>query len=593
MTNGDNEYQDIYVSAMIQGMDKSTHVSKIGQERWAQLLNVWHRKGLKKRRPGLKQFGSNLPLNGAYMGTWQVVWNDGSEELITLTTRDAYRYDTANDEWDFVTQRYNTGTVTTGGAGNRTVTLAGGTFQTYWPNDVMEIGFDDTDPENITTWYSVSKIDNATQLTLSEDGPVKAGVTYVLRICFSGDEDNIFNIEIISDPNNNQCFVTNQVDRPQKLTAAGNMTEYPGLSAISCTGVLTAIWYESRLNLYYPTEGGTTYPHRVRRSVKGDPEDFTGSGSGLNDITEVKGFIIGAAKLKGGIAIYKERGIVLQTYKGDAATGEIYNFVSKAEGFGLVAQGLLVSLGSSHLFGGNDNFYFFDGITEPVPVKGWVRDDIFGFDSNINWGGIPRAFICYIEESNEAHIFLPSGESSYNDICYALEVDDEEFHYHEFAKDITGYGYYTRYGDVTWNDLSGTWLDQTWRWNDRVMLANAPVTLFGDKDGYVYSYDSTVDDDDGTAISQKYRAKQIEIPGSKVRVGEIEFRASGGSASLYYSINEGESWTLLKTFTLTAALARHMVAPHHTFEQIMYELRSDTALDIEWARISAKEVPDR
>jgi hypothetical protein len=258
-----------------------------------------------------------------------------------------------------------------------------------------------------------------------------------------------------------------------------------------------------------------------------------------------------------------------------------------------LAAGLLVNLGSQHLFGGSDNFYFFDGSTEPVPVKSWVRDDIFGFESNINWEYITRAFICYIEESNEAMIFLPSGDSEYPNICYALETDLEEFHYHEFSKDMTGFGYYTRYGDLTWNDLSGTWLDQTWRWNDRTVLANAPITVFGDRDGYIYSYDSTIADDDGDTISQKLRTKQIEVPGKKIRVGEISFRASGGSASLYYSIDGGSTWLLMRTFSLTSALARYSIAPQHTFKQVMYEMRSDTAFDLEWGKISAKEVSDK
>ena len=124
-------------------------------------------------------------------------------------------------------------------------------------------------------------------------------------------------------------------------------------------------------------------------------------------------------------------------------------------------------------------------------------------------------------------------------------------------------------------------------------MTNAPVTVFGDKDGYIYSYDSTVSDDDGTTISQKLRAKQIESPGKKIRVGEISFRGSGGSASLYYSTNEGASWTLLRTFSLTSSLARYSIMPQHTFKLVMYEMRSDTSFDLEWNRIKIKEVSDR
>ena len=73
MIEDTEEYQDILISKMEQGVDKSTHISKIREERWSHLVNVWNRRGLKKRRPGLLEFGNNLPLNGAVMGVWQIV----------------------------------------------------------------------------------------------------------------------------------------------------------------------------------------------------------------------------------------------------------------------------------------------------------------------------------------------------------------------------------------------------------------------------------------------------------------------------------------------------------------------------------------
>jgi len=592
MAEQEPRYQDIALTDMSKGIDKSTHVSKIARDHWAHLLNVIYKKGYKTRRPGLVEFGDNLPLNGSFIGGYQITWNDGLKELYVLTTRDAYIYDSGN--WLFVTERYNIGTVTTSGAGNRTVALTTGTWQTYWPSAVMQIGFDDTDPDSITTWYDVKQMDNAAQLTLAEDGPSKTDVTYVLRICFSGDKNDTFCVSLITDPLNNCAFVTNNVDRPRKIAPGANLVEFPGLSDVVCTAVLCALWFESRLVLYSVVESGTAYPHRVRRSVKGDAEDFTGAGSGYNDLLEAKGFIVWAEKLKSGVVVYKEHSILVQSYKGEISTGQIYSFDEKTDKVGLLAPKLLVPLSSKHLFAGKDSFYSFDGVSDPVPVKDWVNEDIFGKGSNIDWENVGGAFGCHEGESNNAFFFFPSTLSDgYNDICYALECSGEEFHYHEFSKNFSGFGFYYRFDNITWEDLVGSWADQTWRWNDRQLLANAPLMLLGDKDGYVYSYDVIATDDDGTDISQKMRLPQLESFGNKVRIGSIEFSAAGETTNLYYSTDEGRTWKLLKSFTLTDDFQKYMIAPHHTFKRVMYELRHVGNCSFNQAIVKARTVSDR
>ena len=76
------------------------------------------------------------------------------------------------------TKTYITGTVTTSGATNRTVTVTNGTWNTQW---IGFIGFDTTDPSSVSTWYQISSVDTTTTLTLGEDGVSKSGVTYVLK----------------------------------------------------------------------------------------------------------------------------------------------------------------------------------------------------------------------------------------------------------------------------------------------------------------------------------------------------------------------------------------------------------------------------
>lgn len=83
------------------------------------------------------------------------------------------------------TKTYTTGTVTTSGATNRTVTVTSGTWNTEW---IGFIGFDTTDPASVSTWYQISTVDSTTVLTLGEDGVSKSGVTYVLKYIEDWDE---------------------------------------------------------------------------------------------------------------------------------------------------------------------------------------------------------------------------------------------------------------------------------------------------------------------------------------------------------------------------------------------------------------------
>ena len=87
------------------------------------------------------------------------------------------------------TKTYITGTVTTSGATNRTVTLTSGTWNTEW---IGFIGFDTTDPDSVSTWYQISSVDTTTTMTLGEDGPSKSGVTYVVK--YIEEWDNVWSV---------------------------------------------------------------------------------------------------------------------------------------------------------------------------------------------------------------------------------------------------------------------------------------------------------------------------------------------------------------------------------------------------------------
>lgn len=110
-----------------------------------------------------------------YVYDWkQKVW-EYWEFAHQMTAAGNY-YENESLTWNDIAILYgvnNTGNVTTGGAGNRTVTVGGGgAFNVAWnASGALLIKF--ANPYTAAgTWYRVAQIDNAGQLTLDEDGPV-------------------------------------------------------------------------------------------------------------------------------------------------------------------------------------------------------------------------------------------------------------------------------------------------------------------------------------------------------------------------------------------------------------------------------------
>ena len=132
---------------------------------------------------------------------------------------------------------------------------------------------------------------------------------------------------------------------------------------------------------------------------------------------------------------------------------------------------------------------------------------------------------------------------------------------HTFADYITMYGYYFLEAAMTWDDLTGSWQQQTFRWDDRTILSHAPTTLFGDKDGYVYEYDKLTNNDDGIAIDAYFDTKDFvrrDASGRVLRhrVLGIDVYYKGPSLKVYYSTDRGVTWSLVSTLARSTSFTR-------------------------------------
>jgi len=516
-----------------------------------------------KKIEGYTAKGSNLPLNGAIMLLDQFYKTDGTEKLIAITTDDAYYYDVSANTWKYITHCYTTGTVSVTNS-SATVTGSG----TSWTGNVSagdKFGVGSTDPNEITTWYTIQSVDSDTQITLASNyqGPTASGQSYCIRKLYTGDEDNLFYAEIMTD----LFIATNYVNPIKKWTGSGTMTDLGG----NPPRAKFIRKYKDYLVLGYVFSGTTVYPQRVQWSDTGNPEEWSTGNAGYQDLLEGVDWITGLEILGDRLIVFKERSI----YSGYlVGTSEIFNFDLKVSGIGTPAPASIGNVGDELIFLGWDNIYAFNGITiEDIGEP--IKDELF---STMNSEKIGNCHALIIEELDEYHLFVPSVDSTYPDTEWVYNYIRKAW-YRNSRKNITRAGYYQKQSSATWDTLSGTWDSQTARWDDRVYGALSPTNLLGDSSGYVYEWDYTVNDEAGVAIDGWFTTKDFTMNDFVRRKywARLDVYGAGNSVVVDYSTDEGNTWTNLGTLTLTAEMNWHKLDFRITSEKIRFRFRNNNS----------------
>ena len=481
------------ILAMRGGLNYSLPADLISETEMSDCLNVFFEDGLIKKRYGYATMGSNLPLDGAVMGIDQFYKFDGNSWLLVMTENQIYKWIPATSLWDSISDAeglYGAGAYGAEAYGANTGDPFTGTDEDYFSYDYIRKSTE-TDP-----WW----------------------------------------------------IMTNGVDPIKKFTGTGAISnlisDYP-------TGVTTlfskhVIEFKDHLLLLDVTENGDRYPQRVRWSDTADPEDFINGNASYQDLTGAD-WIVGAIKFKGDyIVIFKERSIWVGYATGDS---DIFQFDQKVAGTGSPAGRTIESLGDEIIFLGWDDIYVFDGIDyEPIGTP--IQRRLF---ATLNPEEMDRCFGVVVEEQKEYWLFVPStdkshisgsGVSTYPDIAWCFNYELNKWTRHSYNDFITMYGYYEIERTQTWDDLVGSWDAQTWRWDDRTILAAAPTNLFGDSSGNVYEYSRSVKNEDGTAIDGWFSSKDFNFTQLMQRqlILRIDIYYTGQGLDVHYSTDKGGSW---------------------------------------------------
>jgi hypothetical protein len=526
------------------GIYKDLHRRMIPEDRLSDGVNIYFEDGRIKRRSGYTVMGQQLsgPVTSL---TWYELIGTAAKFLVATTTKDAYTYDSTDDEWDYITPIYNTGSVSC--SASTAVTGTSTVWSTSWPAATYAIKFGTDDPNATGTpdaWYTVASFDSATGLTLNTAGPTATTVAYSIRMCFQNDEDQPHDIALPVKTYDRLLVATNGIDAPKKWDGTGYMEDLGGTPNVArYCGYFGSVGYE-HLYLGWTVDAGNDQPFTLEMSDAGDPEDY---GEGLYyDLMNTNDEVVGMKSLGQNVIVYKKESISVAFPTG-VADDPLQFKQNHINGIGTPTIRTVADFGNFHIFMGTDNVYKFDG-NQIVPIGNEIVNTML---REINAGMAHRAFSLAMRDKHLYLLLIPV-DGDYPDKAYVYNYIDNNWTIWEFEHAMTAAGYWFSDASETWAtwDASAiTWddlLSSGERWSDFLSYGGTPTFLFGDKDGYVYEYGAGTDN--GTIISANFTTRDYPINDPvqlfKLLQVIVGFAQSGaGTMRLRASVNFGGEWS--------------------------------------------------
>ena len=500
----------------------------------------------------------------------------GSEYLVVATTKFVYKYISADKSYVKKNETVTTGSLAmTFVAATKKITRGANSFIT----NGFTVGTIITTDATLNPGPFTATVVAALEITVAEavvdEGPVTKTATG--QAAFTGDEDYKFCSAVILDHAGKDIFIlTNGLDSIKKWEVgsegSGEFVALEGLTTIKAKQVMP---FKSRLLLGFTTESGTNCPWRVRWSKVADPETWTGTGTGFVDLADTSDWIVALVTLKSKVYVIKERSIWELVYVGGTT---VFTPELRIGGVGTYAPNSVVNLGEEIILYGTDNIYLYDGI-DLTPIGDQIYPLIYDTEKKIvSTTKSNRVPSTYIEELKEYWLCLTK-EGPTPNLWFSYN-----FGYKSWArrdKEVTVFGYESMAEGAAWNELTGTWANQTWIWMEKALPAGAPTTLLGTPDGYIW-------EDTRKTKSIDYMCFETKdwMFGHAQRWTEFRIQARGGPFEVCYSLDEGHVWSNPKTLPYTDPLGEfkeHVLNVNRTSQKLRAKITCVAEdLDIKW-----------
>lgn len=300
----------------------------------------------------------------------------------------------------------------------------------------------------------------------------------------------------------NYFVFTNGIDPVKYWDGIGNIQNLPGLDdvvpwldggTISVVKAKSLLYFKNFLLLFGTTESNGTYqldyPQRLRWSAIGDITAWKNTNqtlqdlqAGWADLTEGVDWAQCLAVLGNYVVAYKERSIQVLSYVGGDA---IWDKWPAIKGTGMLAPKAIVDLGDEHIFVGPDNIYSFD--LREVKIAG---DDISKrFFEVLDPENTSMMTSLYFEEMPEGGFCFAStaSQDGFPNKAIVYNTDTRAWSWRDMP--MTCFGYYNLVDNPIWDTQDYIWDEADGGWDSSKKLANAPINLCGDGQGFIYWFD--------------------------------------------------------------------------------------------------------
>lgn len=573
LTGEDWAYE--FVPSLIRGINVAVDSYDLDNEQALSAENLRIFKSEVTTDYGYTTFGQ--VIRGNPRATYEFYLQNNTSYLTLLTNATFYVWDGTVSEWEYVSDGTDTTTngALTGGETSITVVDITG----FSDGDHVGIALDDGTQHRTT----INGTPSGSTIVITDAIPSASalGSSFVKAVDLNGDDD--IGSSLITWPAQDAMYFANGIDTPKKFDGV-TCTDVLNLPGSSFTCRLVTV-FENYLLLLNTTESGTAYPQRVRWAEIGTDDNWNASVN-FTDLYNKEDWITATQQVGPYNIIYKERSIIRQEFVG--SVDQTWQFTPTIDAEGALNQDAVVNLGDLHVVFGNSNIYEYNGGFDLQPIGDNIYNNLFGQHGNLNGEFAARVFGLYVEETDEVWYFYPKGSDEFPKSMVKYKISSGSWTTREFQMGITGYGFFSTSTDLVWNQASGSWEAQDYTWVSRQTQANSPtIHLCGD-DLQVYEYDYIASDDAGTAIPYEFITKDFYVPNRKMRTNRFEFWMKGTGITIEISLDRGQSYTTLGTFSPGAEFSRIRTWKQLVGRSVRFRFSGTSTFGIIWMGFTFK-----
>ncbi len=500
--------------------------------------NVQFLGGYLRSVPGYKTFAG--VVRGSIQIIARVIFKDETEETLLLTTLTFYKL--VGTAWQYMSDGGSTTVNATEASGQTVITVADSSD--FTAADFVGIILDDATQHQTT----IASVDDATTITIDDALPSQttAGKLFVKAAVLTGtldtpadychvvDEEKVIFVNGIQ-----EVMVYDRTTIEIATDATNNAAATDLLDGTAVLARTCAVWNQ-RVFLGFTTEGGASYPQRLRYCAIGDVADWTGSDAGEVTLWDREDVIQSIRPFGGFLLIYRDWMFTQGIYVGQTSLLAVFRPMLDNEGVFSAKVG--VDVGDRVIFLGRRDIYEYRGQPTLRSIGRNVHRALMSTSGVLDPTKHNRSFAYHNEESGDILFFLPTTNNNNPKVAYRFSLETEAWFIREFANNFTCVGGYIQSTQLTWDQAPGNWEEYDQDWSAREFNTNSKTILLGGSDSQVYEMDFIAVDDAGTDIPFSFATKDSFYPGKEIRVEKIEFLYSGPALTVEYSPNGGHDW---------------------------------------------------